>query len=105
MTDELYQNRIVVADRAKVIDDPIASPILNKSFSGLAPAHIITAEFDLSRDESERYGEMLAAAGVPVTTKRYPGVPHAFAHYNVSLIFLVKARVTFRFFVFSPVSL
>ncbi|KXJ87922.1 alpha/beta hydrolase fold-domain-containing protein [Microdochium bolleyi] len=69
-------------ERAKIINDPVASPILNKSFASLCPAHIVTAEFDLSRDESEKYGEMLRASGVPVTMKRYAGMPHAFGHYN-----------------------
>lgn len=48
----------------------------------LPPAHIVTAEFDLERDEGEFYGKMLEGAGNVVTMKRYPGVPHAFAHYN-----------------------
>lgn len=58
--------------------------MLAESLQGLAPAHIITAEFDLTRDESEKYGSMLQSAGVPTTMKRYLGVPHAFGHYNVS---------------------
>jgi acetyl esterase/lipase len=72
-----------IAHRDAVAHDWIASPILAKSFEGLAPAHLVTAEFDLSRDETDVYGDMLKKAGVPVTSKRYLGVPHAFGHYNV----------------------
>jgi acetyl esterase/lipase len=71
------------AHRDSIIDDWIASPILAESLENLAPAHLVTAEFDLSRDETEIYGRMLEKAGVPVTMKRYMGVPHAFGHYNV----------------------
>lgn len=52
------------------------------NFKDLPRAHIITAEFDLERDEGEEYGLKMLAAGNQVTMKRYQGVPHAFAHYN-----------------------
>ena len=58
--------------------------MLAASLEGLAPAHVVTAEFDGSRDESEVYAAKLQSAGVPTTMKRYLGVPHAFGHYNVS---------------------
>jgi acetyl esterase/lipase len=74
---------INIAHRDAVAHDWRASPILAKSFRGLAPAHLVTAEFDLSRDETDAYGALLQKAGVPVTSKRYLGVPHAFGHYNV----------------------
>lgn len=56
--------------------------MLAPSFKNLAPAHIITAEFDLERDEGEYYGELLRQAGNEVSIKRYKGMPHAFGHYN-----------------------
>lgn len=60
----------------------MASPILAKSFEGMPRTHIVTAEYDLSRDESHQYGELLIASGNDVTMKCYPGMPHAFGHYN-----------------------
>jgi acetyl esterase/lipase len=62
--------------------DWICTPVLAPSFENLAKAHIITAEFDLERDEGEFYGLLMQNAGNDVTMKRYPGMPHAFAHYN-----------------------
>lgn len=62
--------------------DWICTPVLAPSFQNLARAHIITAGFDLERDEGEFYGRLLKEAGGRVTMKRYDGMPHAFAHYN-----------------------
>lgn len=60
----------------------MCTPVLAPSFQNLARAHIVTAEFDLERDEGEFYGRLLKDAGNQVTIKRYTGMPHAFAHYN-----------------------
>jgi acetyl esterase/lipase len=58
------------------------TPVLAPCFNNLPRAHIITAEFDLERDEGEYYGKLLKDAGNQVSMKRYGGMPHAFGHYN-----------------------
>ncbi|MGA5546181.1 alpha/beta hydrolase [Mycobacterium sp. NPDC051198] len=58
--------------------DPRATPSNATTLVGLPPAFILTAEYDPVRDDAEHYGDLLHAAGVEVTVKRYPGVFHTF---------------------------
>jgi acetyl esterase len=57
---------------------PDFAPLNAHNPEALPPTLIITAEHDILTEQGEAYGAKLAAAGVPVRIRRYPGMIHGF---------------------------
>lgn len=60
------------------LQNPYVAPLLAKDFANQPDTLIITAEYDLLRDEGEAYGEKLRAAGNKVQIHRIPDAIHGF---------------------------
>ena len=61
-------------------NDPRAAPLFARELQGLAPAVVITAGFDVLRDEGEAFAAALTAAGNIVRLRRFPSLTHGFIH-------------------------
>ncbi len=57
---------------------PFASPMLCNDHKNLPSTYIVTAQFDVLRDEAEVYANVLKNAGNDVVLKRYDGMFHGF---------------------------
>jgi acetyl esterase len=58
-------------------DEPVAHPLLTRSFAGLPPAYITVAHFDPLRDDGRLYAGRLAAEGIEVWFREEPQMVHA----------------------------
>ena len=62
--------------------EPYVSPLFYERFDRLPRAVVVTAGFDVLRDEGIAYAEKLRAAGIDVTSRCEPGLVHGF--FNMS---------------------
>jgi hypothetical protein len=65
-------------DDPKMASNPMASPVLAHDLSRLPPAFVVTAEFDILRDDGEYYVQRLRAGEVPAHLHRYEKTIHGF---------------------------
>jgi acetyl esterase len=57
---------------------PFASPLRVEDLGNLPPAYIITAEYDLLRDEGQAFAERLKMSGVETVLRHYDDMNHGF---------------------------
>jgi acetyl esterase len=82
-------------DKAEARDFRVA-PLLAPSLAGLPRAFVVTAEYDVLRDEGQAYAKRLAEAGVPVTHVFVEGMNHGFAASANEFPFLPQAKDVLR---------
>jgi acetyl esterase len=71
-----WQQYVGDGDRTGARVSPLRAP--DDVVAAVAPALVITAEYDPLRDEGEAYAARMSAAGVDVTASRYDGMIHGF---------------------------
>lgn len=64
--------------------DPYVSPLFADDLSGLPPAVVITAGFDLLRDEAKAYADKLSEAGVEIHYKEFSSEGHGFMYADTT---------------------
>ena len=62
--------------------DPFVAPSRAASLARLPKTHIVTAEYDVLRDEGEALARRLSEEGVEATLRRYDGMLHGFVHFS-----------------------
>ncbi|MEQ8267156.1 MAG: alpha/beta hydrolase [Parvibaculum sp.] len=65
--------------------NPFAAPLRAPSLAGLPPAYVVTAGFDVLRDEGKAYAEALKEAGVEAEYVNYEGMIHGFFNLQGAL--------------------
>ena len=82
---------LYLADPAQV-SNPYASPLLAADLSGLPPAYVMTGEYDMLRDDGERYVERLRDAGASAHFSLQPG----HVHFSVALTKVMDSARAWR---------
>jgi acetyl esterase len=73
-----------------------AAPLMASSLTGLPRAFVVTAEYDVLRDEGQAYARRMEADGVDVTHEFALGMNHGFAASPNEFPFLPQAKELLR---------
>ena len=72
-------------DRPEDWENPYAVPLSSVDLQGLPPTIVITAEYDVLRDDGITYANRLLEKGVSVIHKDFDGMIHGFFNYGTQI--------------------
>ena len=91
-TDGYFLDRLTIQwffdnylPRGADLRDPRLSPLHAPDLHGVAPAYLLTAEYDPLHDEGLEYAAKLRDSGVAVTVMDYPNLVHDFIYLDAVL--------------------
>lgn len=79
-----YFDQYLIDSSKQGRNDPLVSVSLTQDLRNLPAAVILTAQYDILKDQGYDYAEKLRQAGVKVKYKSYPGQIHSFIGFAVS---------------------
>lgn len=83
VTELMFTDKGIDADdRRHERFDPRVSPMQINNLSGMPPTLIVTAGFDMLRDQGSAYAQKLKDNGVPVDYINYPSLIHGFMQFS-----------------------
>ena len=75
-----HGNSATWKDLEAVFTDPYFAPLMADDLTNLPTAYVITAQYDVLRDDGIMYARRLEKAGVKVVHHNYEGVIHSVLH-------------------------
>ena len=82
-----HGNAKIWSELESILSDPYFAPLMAKDLSNLPRAYVITAQYDVLRDDGIMYARRLQQAGVDVTLRNYDGAIHTITHLYRALAY------------------
>ena len=81
--ESMYWFRDQYLEDLDLVKDPLVSPLFSKDLSGQPPAVVITAGFDVLRDEGDAYADLLKSFDVETYHHTFDGYIHGFVNMDM----------------------
>ena len=81
--ESMYWFRDQYLEDQDLAKDPLVSPLFSKDLSGQPPAVVITAGFDVLRDEGDAYADLLKSFDVETYHHTFDGYIHGFVNMDM----------------------
>jgi acetyl esterase len=80
---DMYWFREQYLENQNTVKDPLISPLFSEDLSGQPPAVVVTAGFDVLRDEGDAYADLLKKFKVETYHHSFEGYIHGFVNMEM----------------------